>query len=63
MPQPTSRHSDEMPDRSPSQERSDQHDTRIDIEALADRVYRLMREEARLERARGVSVGRQRRKR
>jgi hypothetical protein len=52
-----------MPDRSPSQERSDQHDTRIDIEALADRVYRLMREEARLERARGVSVGRQRRKR
>lgn len=32
----------------------------IDIEALADRVYRLMREEARLERARGVPAPRRR---
>lgn len=28
--------------------------TEIDIEKLADRVYRLMRDEARLERARGL---------
>lgn len=28
----------------------------IDIEKLADRVYRLMRDEARLERARGLST-------
>lgn len=30
----------------------------IDVERLAERVYRLMLAEARLERARGVSPGR-----
>ena len=33
-------------------------DAQIDIARLADKVYRLMREELRLERARGVSTGR-----
>jgi hypothetical protein len=32
--------------------------TEIDIVRLADKVYRLMREELRLERARGASIGR-----
>ncbi len=63
MPQSPSRRSDEAPDSAPSQEQSEQRSDAIDIEALAERVYRLMREEARLERARGVTVGKQRRKR
>ncbi|MFQ3634085.1 hypothetical protein [Roseiflexus sp.] len=63
MTRPASRRSDEAPDRPPSQDQSvERHDT-IDIEALAERVYRLMREEARLERARGIAVGKQRQKR
>ncbi|MCS6940106.1 MAG: hypothetical protein NZM94_12575 [Roseiflexus sp.] len=63
MTPPASRQSDEMSDRSSSEDRSEQRHAVIDIEALAERVYRLMRKEARLERARGVTVGKQRRKR
>ncbi len=63
MTRPASRRPDEAPDRSPSQDQSAQRHDTIDIEALAERVYRLMREEARLERARGVAAGKQWRKR
>lgn len=63
MSQSKSRHSNQAPASSPSQDQSEQHHDTIDIEALAERVYRLMREEARLERARGVTVGKQRWKR
>jgi hypothetical protein len=63
MTQPASPRSDEAADRSTSQDQSEQRHDTIDIEALAERVYRLMREEARLERARGVMVEKQRRKR
>lgn len=63
MTPPASRQSDETSDRSSSEDQSEQCHAAIDVEALAERVYRLMREEARLERARGVTVGKQRRKR
>ncbi len=63
MTQPAPRRSDEASDRSPSQDQSAQRHDTIDIEALAERVYRLMREEARLERARGAAAGKHRRKR
>ncbi len=49
-------------DRSESDERRGQHEAssraEIDIERLADLVYRLAREEARLARARGARPGR-----
>ncbi len=63
MSQPEFQRSNEAPASSPSQDQSEQHHDTIDIEALAERVYRLMREEARRERARGVTVGKQQRKR
>jgi len=61
-PAPPRRSAPATPDAS-SADQGEQSEHAIDIEALAERVYRLMREEARLERARGVTVGRQRRKR
>ncbi len=61
-PEPPRRSAPAAPDASSADQR-EQSERTIDIEALAERVYRLMREEARLERARGVTVGRQRRKR
>ncbi len=61
-PEPPRRSAPAAPDAS-SADQGEQSEHAIDIEALAERVYRLMREEARLERARGVTVGRQRRKR
>lgn len=63
MPQSPSQRSDEGSGSALSQDQSKQRPDAIDIEALAERVYRLMREEARLERARGVTAGKQRRKR
>jgi len=61
-PLPPCRSAPATPDASSADQR-EQSERTIDIEALAERVYRLMREEARLERARGVTVGKQRRKR
>jgi len=61
-PEPPRRSAPAAPDASSADQR-EQSERTIDIEALAERVYRLMREEARLERARGVTVGKQRRKR
>ena len=61
-PVPPRRSAPAAPDAS-SVDQREQSERTIDIEALAERVYRLMREEARLERARGVTVGKQRRKR
>ena len=57
------RRSAPAPSNASSAEHGEESERTIDIEALAERVYRLMREEARLERARGVTVGKQRRKR
>jgi hypothetical protein len=63
MSEPVSRGSDEASQDAPSREQGEQPERAINVEELAERVYRLMREEARLERARGVTVGSKRRKR
>ncbi|NWG22612.1 MAG: hypothetical protein HXY39_20080 [Chloroflexi bacterium] len=53
-------HAPDQPPRERQPEMQPEQQGAIDIEALADRVYRLMREEARLERARGVPAPRRR---